>query len=88
MDLMRIRIQIQFRIQGFDDQKLKNFTGRKKLNFNEKLQKLKIAPWLANISANFQKNSKRSYWDTVHWGWGETDSWKKPEAKNLLTLSL
>ncbi len=22
------------------------------------------------------------------WGWGETDSWKEPEAKNLVTLSL
>jgi hypothetical protein len=22
------------------------------------------------------------------WGWGETDSYKKPEAKNLVTLSL
>jgi hypothetical protein len=22
------------------------------------------------------------------WGWGETDSLKKPEAKNLVTLSL
>jgi hypothetical protein len=22
------------------------------------------------------------------WGWGETDSSKKPEAKNLVTLSL
>jgi hypothetical protein len=29
---------------------------------------------IANISANFRKNSKRSYW-------GKTDSWKKPEAK-------
>ncbi len=24
----------------------------------------------------------------ILWGWGETDWWKKPEAKNLLTLSL
>jgi hypothetical protein len=24
----------------------------------------------------------------ILWGWGETDSWKKPEAKNLVTLSL
>ncbi len=44
------------------------------------------APYLANISANFRKNSKRSKWNTL--GWGETDSWKKPEAKNLVTLSL
>jgi hypothetical protein len=44
------------------------------------------APWLANISANFRKNSKRSKWNTL--GLGETDSWKKPEAKNLVTLSL
>ncbi len=29
----------------------------------------KFAPWLANNSANFRKNSKRS-----SWGWGETDS--------------
>jgi hypothetical protein len=26
------------------------------------------APLLANISANFQKNSKRSYWDTLWLG--------------------
>ncbi len=24
----------------------------------------------------------------ILWGWGETDAWKKPEAKNLVTLSL
>ncbi len=46
------------------------------------------APWLANISANFRKNSKRSKWNNLGWGGGETDSRKKPEAKNLVTLSL
>ena len=44
------------------------------------------APWLTNISANFRKNSKRSKGYTL--GRGETDLWKKPEAKNLVTLSL
>jgi hypothetical protein len=44
------------------------------------------APWLGNISANFRKNSKRSKWVTL--GLGGTDLWKKPEAKNLATLSL
>jgi hypothetical protein len=44
------------------------------------------APWLANISANFRKNLKRAKW--ILWGWGETDSSKQPEAKNLVTLSL
>jgi hypothetical protein len=44
------------------------------------------APWLANISANFQKDLKQSQWNSL--GWRETDSWKKPEAKNLVTLSL
>jgi hypothetical protein len=24
----------------------------------------------------------------ILWFWGENDSWKKPEAKNLVTLSL
>jgi hypothetical protein len=24
----------------------------------------------------------------ILWGWGETDSWKEPEAQNLVTLSL
>ncbi len=24
----------------------------------------------------------------ILWGWGETDSWKEPEAKNIVTLSL
>ncbi len=43
-------------------------------------------PWAANISANFRK-----IWNGLNgtlWGWGETDSWKEPEAKNLVTLSL
>ncbi len=44
------------------------------------------APWLANISANFRKNSKRSKWNTL--GLGGNWSMKKPEAKNLVTLSL
>ncbi len=44
------------------------------------------APWLVNISVNFEKIWKGLYW--ILWGWGETDSWKKPEAKNLATLSL
>jgi hypothetical protein len=26
--------------------------------------------------------------NVILWGWGETDSQKKPEAKNLVTLSL
>ncbi len=26
--------------------------------------------------------------NVVLWGWGETDWWKKPEAKNLVTMSL
>ncbi len=43
-------------------------------------------PWFASISANFRKNSKQ--FNGILWGWGETDSWKKPEAKNLLTLYL
>ncbi len=39
------------------------------------------APWAANISANFRKNLKRYNED-------EDESWKKPEAKNLVALSL
>ncbi len=44
------------------------------------------APWLADISANFQQiwNGRNG----ILWGWGETDSWKKSEAKNLVTLSI
>ncbi len=38
-----------------------------------------------NISGNFRKNSKQP--NGILWGWGETDSGKKPEAKKLLTLS-
>jgi hypothetical protein len=26
--------------------------------------------------------------NTILWGWGESDSSEKPEAKNLVTLSL
>jgi hypothetical protein len=44
------------------------------------------APWLVNISENFQKNQNGP--NGILWGWGETDWWKKPEAKNLVTLSL
>ncbi len=38
------------------------------------------------ISSRFLK--KRNGLNGILWGWGETDSWKKPEAKNLVTLSL
>ncbi len=44
------------------------------------------APWLANIPRIFDK-----IWNGLNgilWVWGETDSWKKPEEKNLVTLSL
>ncbi len=44
------------------------------------------APWLANISGIFEKIRNGLY--GILWSWGETDSWKKPEAKNLVTLSL
>jgi hypothetical protein len=30
----------------------------------------------------------RNVSNAILWGWGETDSSKKPEAKNLVTLSL
>ncbi len=43
------------------------------------------ASWLAIISANFEKIWNGPNW--ILWGWRETDSWKKPEAKNLVTLS-
>ncbi len=44
------------------------------------------APWLADIAANFRKIFvlNLSYLQ----GLGEDDSWKKPEAKHLVTLSL
>ncbi len=41
-------------------------------------------PPVSNISANFRKNSKGP--NGLLLGWGETDSSKKPEAKNLVTL--
>ncbi len=41
---------------------------------------LRISPWI------FEKI--RNGFNGILWGWGETDSWKKPEAKNLMTLSL
>ncbi len=44
------------------------------------------APWLATISANFWKNSKWSY--CYYQGLGGRWLMKKPEAKNLVTLSL
>ncbi len=30
----------------------------------------------------------RNVLNGILWGWGKTDSWKEPEAKNLVTLSL
>ncbi len=39
------------------------------------------APWLANISANFQKN--RNAPNGLFWGWGETDSWKKNQKQKI-----
>jgi hypothetical protein len=41
------------------------------------------APWLVNISAKFLKKFK-----TVLMGYSGADTWKKPEAKNLVTRSL
>jgi hypothetical protein len=44
-------------------------------------------PWLVNISAHFLKK----VWNepnVIFRGLGEDDSWKKPKAKNLMTLSL
>ncbi len=40
----------------------------------------------ANISLNFWKNSKGSH--VILGGLGDTDSWKKPEVKNLVSDSL
>jgi hypothetical protein len=39
-----------------------------------------------SISANFEKIQNGP--NGILRGWGETDSWKQPEAKNLVTLSL
>ncbi len=44
------------------------------------------ATWLDNISANFRKKSQRLYF--YFQSLWEDDLWKKPEAKNLVTLSL
>jgi hypothetical protein len=44
------------------------------------------APWLANISANFRKKLERP--NVIFRGLLEVNSWKKSEAKNLVTLSL
>jgi hypothetical protein len=44
------------------------------------------APYLRISPRIFEKI--RNGLNGVLWGWGETDSWKKPEAKNLVTLSL
>jgi hypothetical protein len=39
-----------------------------------------ISPWILEKIWNGPNG--------ILWGWGETDSWKEPEAKNLVTLSL
>ncbi len=44
------------------------------------------APWAANISANLEKI--RNGPNGILRGLGETDSWKKPEIENLVTLFL
>ncbi len=41
---------------------------------------MRISPWI------FEKI--RNGLNGLLWGWGEIDSWKEPEAKNLVTLSL
>ncbi len=41
--------------------------------------------------ANLELKNLEKIWNGLNgilWGWGETDSWKEPEAKNLVTLSL
>jgi hypothetical protein len=42
--------------------------------------------WLANISVNFPKNWNDPF--VILRGLGKDDSWKKPEAKNLVALPL
>jgi hypothetical protein len=46
------------------------------------------APWLANISANFRKNSKRFYWDTLGLGgnWFMKKTWSK-KSRDTVPLS-
>ncbi len=44
------------------------------------------APWAVNISGIFEKI--RNGPNGILRGSGETDSWKKPEVENLVTLSL
>ncbi len=45
------------------------------------------APWLANLSADFCEKIWKDP-NVIFKGLGEDDSWKKPEAKYLVTLSL
>ena len=44
-------------------------------------------PWAANIFANLRKKIQNGP-NVILRGLGETDSWKKPEVENLVTLSL
>jgi hypothetical protein len=46
------------------------------------------APWLANITVIFWKDLKLPWYFIFTGLRDEDDSWKKPEAKNLVTLSL
>ncbi len=41
---------------------------------------LRVSPWIFEKMWNGPNG--------ILWGWGETDLWKQPEAKNLVTLSL
>jgi hypothetical protein len=46
------------------------------------------APLICEYLGEFSKKIWKGL-NGILWGWGETDSWwKKPEAKNLETLSL
>ncbi len=63
------------RIQGFDDQIWKKFTAGKK-------------SWVANISANFQKNRKGTNGTVYSGAWGKLIHEKKPEVESRATVPL
>ncbi len=47
--------------------------------------------WWSTLSCEYLREFSKKIWNGptgILWGWGETDWWKKPEAKNLVTLSL
>ncbi len=70
------------------NQNIKNFSDQRFFTFVTGVNLTGGVPWAADISVNFFLNKFETALSGYSGAWGKTDSWKKPEAENLVALSL